>query len=35
VEGKIAAVVPLDDNVLPHHYTPITAYLLSRASLIA
>jgi hypothetical protein len=35
VEGKIAAVVPLDDNVLPHHYTPMTAYLLSRARLIA
>jgi hypothetical protein len=35
VEGKIAAVVPLDDNVLPHHYTPMTAYLLARAGLIA
>jgi hypothetical protein len=35
VEGKIAAVVPLDDNVPPHHYTPMTAYLLSRARLIA
>jgi len=35
VEGKIAAVVPLDDNVPPHHYAPMTAYLLSRARLIA
>jgi histidinol phosphate phosphatase hisN-like protein len=35
VEGKIASVVPLDDNVPPHHYAPMTAYLLSHARLIA
>jgi hypothetical protein len=33
-EGKIDVCVPLDDNVLPHHYAPITGYLLSRARLI-
>lgn len=33
-EGKIHAVVPLDDNVPPHHYTPLIAYLLARSSLI-
>jgi hypothetical protein len=27
-EGKLAAVVPLDDNVTPAHYAPMTAYLL-------
>lgn len=32
-EGKIAVVVPLDDGVSPHHYAPLTAYLLSRAGL--
>ena len=32
-EGKIAVAVPLDDNVLPHHYAPMTAYLLDRAGL--
>jgi hypothetical protein len=32
-EGKIAVTVPLDDNVLPHHYAPLTAYLLDRAGL--
>jgi hypothetical protein len=31
-EGKIVTVVPLDDNVPPHHYTPLTAYLLARLS---
>jgi histidinol phosphate phosphatase hisN-like protein len=34
VEGKIATVVPLDDNVLPHHYDPLISYLLARADLI-
>lgn len=34
-EGKIAVVVPLDDNVLPHHYNELTAYLLARSELIA
>jgi histidinol phosphate phosphatase hisN-like protein len=34
VEGKIAAVVPLDDGVLPRHYAPLTGYLLSRAGVI-
>ncbi|HEX6468638.1 MAG TPA: phosphatase [Streptosporangiaceae bacterium] len=33
-EGKIDVCVPLDDNVLPHHYSPITGYLLSQAGLI-
>ena len=33
-EGKITSVVPLDDNVLPHHYAPMTAYLLARAGLL-
>ncbi len=27
-EGKLDVVVPLDDNVLPSLYTPLTAYLL-------
>lgn len=27
-EGKIRAAVPLDDNVDPGHYAPLTAYLL-------
>jgi len=27
-EGKISVAVPLDDNVLPHLYAPLTAYLL-------
>lgn len=31
-EGKIHAVVPLDDNVPPHYYAPLTAYLLARSS---
>lgn len=30
-EGKIAVAVPLDDNVEPHLYGPLTAYLLDRA----
>jgi hypothetical protein len=29
-EGKIAVVVPLDDNVRPALYDPMTAYLLDR-----
>jgi hypothetical protein len=33
-EGKIEVVVPLDDNVPPHYYTPLTVYLLARSSLI-
>jgi hypothetical protein len=32
-EGKIDVVVPLDDGVSPHHYAPLTAYLLARAGL--
>ncbi|MQY06001.1 phosphatase [Actinomadura macrotermitis] len=32
-EGKVAVVVPLDDGVSPHHYAPMTAYLLNRAGL--
>jgi hypothetical protein len=34
-EGKIDVCVPLDDNVLPHHYAPVTSYLLSQSGLIA
>jgi hypothetical protein len=33
-EGKVHAVVPLDDNVPPHYYTPLTVYLLACSSLI-
>ncbi|MBT2207632.1 MULTISPECIES: phosphatase [Actinomadura] len=33
-EGKIDVVVPLDDGVSPHHYAPMTAYLLGRAGLL-
>jgi Phosphatase len=33
-EGRVHTVVPLDDNVLPHHYTPLTVYLLTHSSLI-
>ncbi|GII63149.1 putative phosphatase [Sphaerisporangium krabiense] len=29
-EGKIAVTVPLDDNVLPRHYGPMTDYLVAR-----
>ena len=32
-EGKVAVSVPLDDNVLPHLYAPMTAYLLRAAGL--
>jgi hypothetical protein len=33
VEGKVAVSVPLDDNVEPHLYKPLTAYLLAAAGL--
>ena len=32
-EGKVAVTVPLDDNVEPHLYKPMTAYLLAAAGL--
>ncbi len=32
-EGKVAVSVPLDDNVPPHLYAPMTAYLLHAAQL--
>ena len=32
-EGAVAVVVPLDDNVAPHLYAPMTAYLLAAAGL--
>jgi hypothetical protein len=32
-EGTVAVSVPLDDNVPPHHYAPMTAYLLRAAGL--
>ena len=32
-EGKVLVTVPLDDNVPPHHYEPMTAYLLAAAGL--
>jgi hypothetical protein len=32
-EGSIQVSVPLDDNVAPHHYAPLTAYLLEAAGL--
>lgn len=32
-EGKVAVAVPLDDNVDPHLYVPLTAYLLAAAGL--
>jgi hypothetical protein len=32
-EGRIRVCVPLDDNVAPHLYAPLTAYLLERAGL--
>jgi hypothetical protein len=31
--GKVLVAVPLDDNVLPHLYAPVTAYLLEQAGL--
>ncbi|KRV47811.1 phosphatase [Wenjunlia vitaminophila] len=33
-EGTLAAVVPLDDNVPPQFYAPMTAYLLDTAGLL-
>jgi hypothetical protein len=33
VEEVVAVTVPLDDNVAPHLYAPVTAYLLERAGL--
>lgn len=32
-EGTLVATVPLDDNVQPHLYAPLTAYLLDAAGL--
>ncbi|PRX99871.1 phosphatase [Allonocardiopsis opalescens] len=32
-EGTVAVAVPLDDNVLPSHYRPMTAYILAAAGL--
>lgn len=32
-EGRVLVSVPLDDNVAPHLYAPMTAYLLDRAGL--
>jgi hypothetical protein len=32
-EGDIAVSVPLDDNVAPHLYAPMTGYLLAYAGL--
>lgn len=34
-EGRILVSVPLDDNVAPHLYAPLTAYLLQQAGLAA
>jgi hypothetical protein len=34
-EGRVLSCVPLDDNVDPRHYLPLTAYLLDRAGLSA
>jgi len=34
-EGKVISCVPLDDNVDPRLYLPLTAYLLDRAGLTA
>ena len=32
-EGTVAVAVPLDDNVAPHLYAPLTSYLLKTAGL--
>jgi hypothetical protein len=32
-EGTVAVAVPLDDNVAPHLYAPVTSYLLDAAGL--
>jgi hypothetical protein len=29
-EGRVAVVLPMDDNVLPVHYDPVADYLISR-----
>jgi hypothetical protein len=34
-EGRVLVSVPLDDNVAPHLYAPLTSYLLDRAGLSA
>jgi len=34
-EGRVISCVPLDDNVDPRLYVPLTAYLLDRAGLSA
>ena len=34
-EGRVGSCVPLDDNVDPRRYGPMTAYLLDRAGLSA
>ncbi|HEY0487464.1 MAG TPA: phosphatase [Mycobacteriales bacterium] len=34
-EGRVLVSVPLDDNVAPHLYAPLTAYLVERAGLPA
>jgi hypothetical protein len=31
-EGKIEVVVPLDDNVLPRYYAPLTERLVTQVS---
>lgn len=33
-EGTVAVSVPLDDNVQPQHYAPLTGYLLAAAGLL-
>lgn len=33
-EGRVMVCVPLDDNLSPQLYAPLTAYLLSRAGLL-
>jgi Phosphatase len=32
-EGIVGVTVPLDDNVAPHLYAPLTAYVLQAADL--
>jgi hypothetical protein len=32
-EGQVEVTVPLDDNVAPHLYAPLTAYLLAKSGL--
>ena len=33
-EGRVLVSVPLDDNVAPHLYAPLTAYVLRHAGLV-